>query len=94
MDIVHESRADGTDPKPESDGRDEPPWADDFADHVGRDLEQNVRDIEHGEDPVVIVAAQLQIFLEPSDFRVSCRRCEAMATLLWRRNTYQCLHDR
>lgn len=43
---MHEGCADGADAEHERDGRDKPSWTDDFADHVGGDLKQDVRDVK------------------------------------------------
>ena len=62
MDVVDESRADGTYPESERDGGDEPAGTDVFAGHVGGDLEDDVGDVEDGEEFVVIVTFEPEVF--------------------------------
>jgi hypothetical protein len=56
VDIVHERCADRADTETQGDERDKPPRSDPFASHVCRDFEDDVGDIEDGENPVVVVA--------------------------------------
>ena len=74
MDVVHKSGADGADTETEGDGRDVPPRADPFAGHVGRNFEDDVGDIEDGENLIVVVAFQAKILLETSQLGVTCNR--------------------
>ena len=74
MNIVHESGADGADTKPEGGSRDEPARANPFAGHVGRNFEDDVGDVEDGENLVVIVTFQVETFLEARELRVTCHQ--------------------
>ena len=70
--IMHESRTDGTDAEAERDGRNEIARPDELAADVGGDLEDDVGDVEDGEDLVVIVSLQFEIFGKTGDARVAC----------------------
>jgi hypothetical protein len=59
-----ESCSQGSNAKADRNGRDEPARTPPFADDVGRDLEDDVRDVEDGQDGVVIVALHAEILLE------------------------------
>ena len=59
-----ESCSQGSNAKADRNGRDEPARTPPFADDVGRDLEDYVRDVEDGQDGVVIVALHAEILLE------------------------------
>jgi hypothetical protein len=66
MDVVDESRADRADTKPKRDDWDEPSWAYPFAGNVRRDLEDDVGDVEDGENGIIVVSGQMKIFFETS----------------------------
>lgn len=51
-----------------------PAWSKIFASHGGRDLEQDVTDIEDGENNVVIISDQFKIFLEASETGITYDR--------------------
>ena len=74
MDVVHKPSADGADTETEGDRRDVPPRADPFAGHVGRYLEDDVGDVEDGQDRVVVVAFQTEIPLESREPRITCKQ--------------------
>ena len=82
--VVHEGRGQRDDAEAEGDGRDEPAWPNPLAHDVGRDFEDNVRDVEDGEERIVVVALEAQVPLETGDFGISChtnsqeRGCVAM----------------
>ena len=64
-------RTDGEDTESECDPRDEPSWTDPFTSHVGRNLEDDVRDVEDGQDFVVVVSLQMQVFLESGELCIT-----------------------
>jgi len=55
----------------QGDSWDEPTRSNDLAQHVARNLEDDVRDVKDGEDFVVVVAFETQVFLE------TCQSCIA-----------------
>lgn len=54
----------GCNTKAERSGWNKPTRTDPFAGHVRRDLENNVRDVEDGDELVVIVARELKILFK------------------------------
>jgi hypothetical protein len=56
LDVVHERGADRADTETQGDERDKPPRPDPFASHGCRDFEDDVGDIEGGENYIVVVA--------------------------------------
>lgn len=72
MDVGHEGGADAADAEAEGYRGDVPAWADVFAGHVGGDLEEDVRDVEDGEDFVVVVAREAEVGFEAGEFGVAC----------------------
>jgi len=71
MDVMNKGRADGADTETERDGWYEPARAEVFTSHVGRYLEDDVRDVEDGENDIVIITPQAQVFLESSEFGIT-----------------------
>ena len=74
MDVVDEGGADGADSEAEWDAGNEPARANPFTGHVGWDLEDNVGDVEDGENPVVVISFQVEILLETSEFGIACNK--------------------
>ncbi len=64
--------ADRDDAETERNGRDEPAGPDPLAHDVGGNLEQNVRDVEDGEQGIVVVTRHAKVFLKASNFGISC----------------------
>jgi hypothetical protein len=71
VDIIHERSADRADAKTEGKGGDIPPRTDPLASHVGGNFEENIGDIEDGEDFIVIVTFEAEIFFESGDLRIT-----------------------
>lgn len=44
-----------------------------FAAKVGRDLEDDIRDVEDTQERVVVVSRHLQVLLETSEAGIACR---------------------
>lgn len=65
--VVDESHGDGKTTEAEGDGGDEPAGAKVLAADVGWDLENNVGDVEDGEETVVVVTGKVEIILETSN---------------------------
>lgn len=96
VDVGDESGADGADAEPERDGGDEPAGADPLAGHVGGDLEDDVGDVEDGEDLVVVVARHVKVLLEPGELGVACKRdtVRPSPSPATEDDTYRCWHGR
>ena len=71
MDIVYKGRAYGADAEAERDGRNKPAGPDPLTGHIGGDLEEDIGDVEHREDLIVVVVLQLQVLLQTGQFRVA-----------------------
>jgi hypothetical protein len=71
VDVGHECGTDRADTKAKREKGNVPPWAEPFAGHVGRDFEEDIRDIEDGENFVVVIASQAKIGLETSQLCVT-----------------------
>jgi hypothetical protein len=88
MDVVNEGGSERADTESERDGRYEPARADPFAGHVGRDLEDDVADVEDGQHGVVVVATHAKLFLQTGDFGVALLDVNhVMAHAHWRLHT-------
>lgn len=62
--VRDEGGAERGDAEAEGDGGQEPAGADPFADDVGGDLEDDVADVEDGQDGVVVVSFQFEVRFE------------------------------
>lgn len=95
MNVVHESGADRAYTEPKGGGRDEPPRTDQFASHIGRDLEYDIGDVEDGEHPVVVIAFQVEVLFETGQLRVTCKSDVVRLNSSSRREgiTYRYWHD-
>lgn len=71
MDVVNKGSANGRNAEAEGDDGDEPSWADPFAGNVGGNLEDDVADVEDGEDGIVVVARELEVLLQAGQAGVS-----------------------
>jgi len=70
--IVHECCTDGDDTKCERDCWKIPSGAYPLAGHVGRDLKENIGDVKDGEDGVVVVIFQVEVFFETGEPCIPC----------------------
>lgn len=66
-----EGSADGHDSEKEGDGWNEPPRANGLACHVGRDLKEDVGDVEDRENDIVVVARKAEVLLETCELGVA-----------------------
>lgn len=66
-----EGGGDGDDAEGEGGGGEEPAGADPLAEDGGGDLEEDVGDVEGGEDDVVVVAFEVEVLVEAGDSGVS-----------------------
>lgn len=64
---VDESGANRANPKQQSDDGDEPAGADPLARQVGRDLKDDIRDVEDRQHGIVVVAPEIEVALEASE---------------------------
>jgi hypothetical protein len=71
VDIVYKGSAEGADAKTEGETRDEPPRPYQLACHIGRNFEDDIRDIENREHFVVVVAFEVKVLSETSELRIS-----------------------
>lgn len=72
MNVVAEGGEDGAEAEAERDGGQIPAGTDELAQHVRRNLKDNVGDVEDGEDLVVVVTHQLQVLLEAGKLSITC----------------------
>lgn len=72
MDIVHKPTRKRADPEAKGDCWKEPTRTQPLARHVGWNLEKDVADVENTQNAIVVVAPEVQVFLEPGQFRVAC----------------------
>jgi hypothetical protein len=72
LDVVDKGCTNGADTKSQRNSRNKPSGTDPFARDVGRDLEDDVRNVKYGENFIVVIAFKTEFFLETGDFCVTC----------------------
>ena len=70
----NKSSTKGRDAKEERQKWKKPAGAHPFANKVRWDFENDVRDVEDGDDGVVVIALHAEVFIETSNFGVSCEQ--------------------
>ena len=93
---MHEGRADRADAEHERDDRDEPSRPDPFTGYVGRDLEDDVGDVEDGENGIVVILLQPEFFLKTGKLGVPWEGVSYYSRNSERyreEKTYRYLHD-
>ena len=67
MDVVTEASEDTAESEAEGCSGDEPAWTHVFAERGARNFEEDVADIERGEDRVVVVFLEIEILFKTSE---------------------------